>query len=140
MMSCLILDTSLKSCSVILLIEDKLFIKNASTDLQHGRLILQFCEELLSQAKLTLSQVSAIAFVNGPGSFTGVRIGASVAQGISLANNLNIIALPSGKVENYNTLEKYQREYLVPLAKEHWHKKQFITPEEVSPVYLNDIY
>jgi tRNA threonylcarbamoyladenosine biosynthesis protein TsaB len=139
-MSCLLLDTSGKNCSVMLMSNNKLTLKNSQAGLQHGRFILQFCDELLSQAKLSLSQLSAVAFVKGPGSFTGVRIGASVVQGISIAHNVNIIALPAGNLEDYNDIEHYQREYLAPLAIEYWQKKCFVIPEEVSPVYLNDVY
>jgi tRNA threonylcarbamoyladenosine biosynthesis protein TsaB len=51
--------------------------------------------ELLLDAKITLADIDLIAVVAGPGSFTGVRIGIAVAQGLSLSNTIPVVPLSS---------------------------------------------
>jgi len=52
-------------------------------------------EELLGRNATSLSELDAIAFVSGPGSFTGLRIGAGVAQGLALGAGLPVLGLSS---------------------------------------------
>jgi tRNA threonylcarbamoyladenosine biosynthesis protein TsaB len=59
---------------------------------QHNQLLLPMIDALFTQAALKPSQLDAVAFGCGPGSFTGVRIAASVAQGIALGRG--IVTLP----------------------------------------------
>jgi tRNA threonylcarbamoyladenosine biosynthesis protein TsaB len=137
----LILDTAGSYCSATLVKENEIFMECAHAPMQHGSVILQFCDNLLNKANVTRSQLSAVAFVKGPGSFTGVRIAASISQGIATALGLKVIAIPA---THYDPSEKaykaYQQNYLAPIAKEYWNQQQLINPEEVMPVYLNDIY
>ena len=58
---------------------------------QHARLILKKLDDLLTQAKITLSDIDALVITRGPGSFTGVRTGIAVAQGLSLGASIPII-------------------------------------------------
>lgn len=137
----LVLDTSGQYCSATLVTENDVFVKNTSAPMRHGSVILRFCDEVLSLANVPCSELSAVAFVEGPGSFTGVRIAASVAQGIAVAWNLKMMALPGSHYgETPEDYEAYQRNDLAKLAVDYWQQNKFIVPEEASPVYLNDIY
>ena len=90
------IDTALSTCSVALangtnlLGYSECLLPNTASE-QINELI----NEALSQANLKLSDMQAIAISNGPGSYTGLRIGAAVAKGIAYALNIPIIALPT---------------------------------------------
>jgi len=65
-------------------------------------------QELLSEAGIRLSDIELIAVVAGPGSFTGVRIGIAVAQGLSLTAKLPVVALSSLALQAMLTLSDKQ--------------------------------
>ena len=58
---------------------------------RHSQIILPQIQALLNDAKLTLQDLQGIAFGAGPGSFTGVRIAAGVAQGLGFGANLPVV-------------------------------------------------
>ncbi|MEM7465778.1 MAG: tRNA (adenosine(37)-N6)-threonylcarbamoyltransferase complex dimerization subunit type 1 TsaB, partial [Pseudomonadota bacterium] len=59
------------------------------------QILLPMIDDVLAQAAVARTQLDAIAFVAGPGSFTGIRIATSVAQGLSVALNIPVIPLSS---------------------------------------------
>jgi|TARA_B100002052_G_C15841275_1_gene580253 tRNA threonylcarbamoyladenosine biosynthesis protein TsaB len=61
----------------------------------HSRLLLPMIEEVLREAGISKNALDAVAYDAGPGSFTGIRIGAGVAQGIALALNKPMLAISS---------------------------------------------
>lgn len=79
----LALDTATENCSAALLVDGKLTSKEMEFDRGHGDHILQMIDILLIEAGLRLVDVDAIAFGRGPGGFTGVRLAASIAQGLA---------------------------------------------------------
>src|SRR5690554_2213743 len=87
----LALDTSTEQCSVALQIGDKFVSRAAVTPREHSQRILGFVQEVLDEQGLTLKQLDAIVVGHGPGSFTGVRIGVSVAQGLAFSQQLPVI-------------------------------------------------
>lgn len=91
----LALDTSTEACSAALLVDTKIFSRFEIKPNQHSHLILPMIESLLVEANLEKKQLNAIAFGVGPGSFTGLRIAASVAQGMAFALNLPVIPVSS---------------------------------------------
>lgn len=92
-MKILALDASTESCSVALYNEGEIVQRFHHQPQQQAKLLLPECDALLAEAGLTLSQVDAVAFCNGPGSFTGLRVATAAAHGIAFAHDLPLITL-----------------------------------------------
>ena len=68
----------------------------------HSQTILPMLDELANMIELDLNTIDAIAVSNGPGSFTGLRIGSATAKGLGLALNKPIIPVPTVDALAYN--------------------------------------
>lgn len=82
-MKILALDTATENCSAALLVDGQLTARERLLERGHAENILGMIDEVLAEAGASLAGVTAIAFGRGPGSFTGVRLAASVAQGLA---------------------------------------------------------
>lgn len=89
----LALDTATEACSVALSYQNKISTINELSPRSHTQRILPMVDELLERAGITLKEVNYLAFGRGPGSFTGVRVGVGIAQGLALGANLPVIAV-----------------------------------------------
>ena len=84
-------ETSAKAASVALFDGNTLLGEQyQNTGLTHSQTLLVMAENLLSQCGKTPAQVEAVAVANGPGSFTGVRIGVAAAKGFAWGGELTI--------------------------------------------------
>ncbi len=82
-------ETSAKAASVALLDENKLLGESyQNTGLTHSQTLMVMAEDLLKQCGKTVSDVTAAAVAEGPGSFTGVRIGVAAAKGFAWGGEL----------------------------------------------------
>ena len=87
----LALDTSTDACSVALYDNGAITEDFRIIPRQHTRQLLPMVEQLLAGAGLKVTQLDAIAFGRGPGSFAGIRIATGAAQGLAFAAELPVI-------------------------------------------------
>lgn len=104
----LAIDTATAACSVAIFIDNTLLERFVVAPKQHANLILPLIAELLAEAQISLKQLDFLAFGAGPGSFTGIRIAASVMQGLAYAADLPVVpvstlaALAQGVYRQFN--------------------------------------
>lgn len=90
-MKLLAIDTSGDTCSAALLIDGDIEQRLETVPRQHGERLLPMMQALLDQAGLRLTDLDALAFGRGPGSFTGVRIATAVIQGAAFGAALPVV-------------------------------------------------
>ena len=90
MANILAIDTTTSSCSAALSAENELITRCNIAERSHTKLILPMIDEVLSKSSLTLDNLDYIAFTAGPGSFTGIRIGFGIVQGLAYGANIPV--------------------------------------------------
>lgn len=91
----LAIDAATEACSVALTVRGQQFQRFVVCPQQHSTVLLPMIDEVLTEANFSLAQLDGLAFGCGPGSFTGVRIGVGVAQGLAFAADLPMVAINS---------------------------------------------
>ncbi|MGL4224021.1 tRNA (adenosine(37)-N6)-threonylcarbamoyltransferase complex dimerization subunit type 1 TsaB [Vibrio misgurnus] len=89
----LALDTATERCSVALLVGNTVYSRSEIAPRDHTKKVLPMVDEVLKEAGITLAELDALAFGRGPGSFTGVRIGIGIAQGLAFGADLPMIGI-----------------------------------------------
>lgn len=90
----LAVETSTEACSVAVSIGGKVH-ERLEHGQHHSERILSMVQEVLAEAGISLRQLDAIAFSRGPGSFTSLRIGAGVVQGLAFGADLPVVPVSS---------------------------------------------
>jgi tRNA threonylcarbamoyladenosine biosynthesis protein TsaB len=94
-MNLLAIETSTEACSVALIHGDEVIARSELAPRRHAELVLPMADALLAEAGLGRHALNAIAVGRGPGAFTGVRLGISLAQGMALALDVPVITVSS---------------------------------------------
>lgn len=92
------LDTSSEAYSVALAIDGQVYEHYFHAPRAAAAKLLPLVENMLKQHALTLKNIDAIVVTIGPGSFTGIRLGVSIAQGLAYAQDIPIIPLTTLEV------------------------------------------
>ncbi|AHG79729.1 hypothetical protein X875_11110 [Mannheimia varigena USDA-ARS-USMARC-1388] len=115
MTTILALDTATEACSVALLHNGKISTLDEISPRSHTQRILPMVDELLTQANIQIKDVNYLVFGRGPGSFTGVRVGVSVAQGLAMGANLPVVAVSNLKAMAEEAYQKLGAEKVIAL-------------------------
>lgn len=90
-MKILALDTATEACSVSLGLGERSIDRYVELERGHAEQVLPMVDSVLAEGGVTLSSLDAIAFGRGPGGFTGVRLAASVAQGLAFGAGIGVV-------------------------------------------------
>lgn len=96
-MNTLFLDTHDELITISFINENEEFTKNIESNFSHATVFLPLLDEMLKEKKLKLKDFNRVVVINGPGSFTGIRIGLTVAKTISYSLNIPIYTISSLK-------------------------------------------
>ncbi|HEY1047174.1 MAG TPA: tRNA (adenosine(37)-N6)-threonylcarbamoyltransferase complex dimerization subunit type 1 TsaB [Bacteroidia bacterium] len=96
-MNLLCLETSAAICSVAVTVGERHFVLRSEVVNNHAESISGLIEQCLKAAGITLKDLNGVAISDGPGSYTGLRIGSSTAKGICFALQIPLIAVSTLK-------------------------------------------
>ena len=91
----LALETTSEICAVALGTLDNYVVESHTAPRQHNKRILPMVDAACASLGIARQDIACVAFSAGPGSFTGVRLGAAVAQGIATGTNAQIYCAPT---------------------------------------------
>ena len=95
----LFIDTHTELITIALKTKNNLFIKTKESEYSHSIYTMPMIKEIFKENNLNVQDLDEVVVVNGPGSFTGIRIGLSIAKTIAYALNL--------KIHTISTLKAY---------------------------------
>tara|TARA_B100000579_G_scaffold387022_1_gene359160 strand:- start:74 stop:745 length:672 start_codon:yes stop_codon:yes gene_type:complete len=124
MTNILAIETSSVHCSIGIGKNKELYIEHSQEKNSHGKEIFGFIDKLLKKAQLKKEEIDFIALSIGPGSFTGLRVGCSVAQGLAFGLEKKILPLSS----------------LVILAQNGFLENEIKELYIVKEAHMNDLY
>ena len=111
----LLIETSTSVCSIALAQTDTLLAyKELPEPRMHSALLAPLIQELLQEQDLRISDCDAIAVSEGPGSYTGLRVGVSTAKGLCFGSGKPLIAVSSLQVMAQNALDHLKGQTLPP--------------------------
>ncbi|OAN18478.1 tRNA threonylcarbamoyladenosine biosynthesis protein TsaB [Photobacterium jeanii] len=106
----LAVDTATENCSVALMVGEDVISRCEYAPREHTTKILPMVDEVLAEGGVTLQQLDALAFGRGPGSFTGVRIGIGIAQGLAFGADLPMVGVSTLATMAQGTYRLHQSE------------------------------
>lgn len=110
-MKILAFESSAKSASVALVEDGKILAQNyQNKGFTHSKTLLPMAEDMLKSTETDIKDIDAFAVANGPGSYTGVRIGVAVVQGICVALSKPCVGVSTLESIAYNVFSITQRE------------------------------
>ena len=124
-MNILAVDTTTSSCSAALLMGGELITQCQIAERNHTQLILPMVDTLLGKGGLKLSQISVIAFTSGPGSFTGIRVGFGIVQGLAFGADLPVLPVSTLETLAYTAIRKLKIQtdaHIIPMLDARMHE------------------
>lgn len=121
-MNLLAIDTSSVACTVAVCVADHVVERHEEQAREHTQLLMPMIRAVLDESGVSLSDLDAIVLGNGPGSFIGMRIAASVAQGLAHGAGLSIIPVSSLAAVAAEALEKSEAGIVAVAQDAHLHE------------------
>ena len=146
-MKILAIDTSTSIFSLCLKINNHDEIIEYEAGVTHSKIILQEIKSILKKCDLVISDLDAIAFSSGPGSFTGIRIASGVAYGLAFpykipivpVSSLEVIASMAGSKYIMSTIDARMDQIYLQIFRTKANKKNFsplTKPQVLGPSEL----
>jgi len=115
MTTLLSIEAASDSCSVALQIGDDIIQRLEPAPRMHSKLLYPMMNSIMDEAGIRPNQLDAIAFVKGPGSFTGLRIAAATAQGIGFACDIPLIGISTLQAMAQQAYEEHGHQSVISL-------------------------
>jgi len=104
-MKVLAIESSAVTASVAIMTEDTLIAEyTINYKKTHSQTLLPMIDEICRMTETDVSDIDIVAVSDGPGSFTGLRIGAATGKGIALAKDKPMVAVPTLEAMAYNLM------------------------------------
>lgn len=137
----LFIDTSLSDVSIALIKDDNLLsVIHNNIPGEHSVYVTKYIEDIIKENNLTPKEINEIIVVNGPGSFTGIRIGVTIAKVFAYLKKIRIVTISSlkariiGKKSEYilSSIDAKHGNYYVGLYDKEYNKifEEFKTTEQ----------
>lgn len=105
-MNILAIDTSTKTAGVAIKKDNQIFEYYIDNEITHSEKLLPLIANSLEKQNLTLDNINLLGIINGPGSFTGLRIGVATLKAFAQVKNLNIFSFSSTAAIAYSAYKK----------------------------------
>lgn len=139
------IDTSLSDVSIALIKDGKLLSKiNNNIPGEHSIYVTKYIDDILKECNLSPKDVDEIIVINGPGSFTGIRIGVTIAKIFAYLENIRIVSITSllarviGIKSKYtlSTIDAKHNNYYIGLYDENYNKivEKFSNIDEIEEI------
>lgn len=119
MSNILVFDASSSWCSASLSIDGSIISAAEEQPRKHAQLIMPMIEDICQQSGIKPSQLDGIAFGKGPGSFTGLRIAISVAQGLSIATGAKLYGISSLEALAWQAMKSHDADHVLSIMNAH---------------------
>jgi len=117
MANILAVETSGTLCSLAIHTAGRWFEDTHNVERLHNRVVLTALERLAGRAGVERRDFEAVAFGAGPGSFTGIRIAAAVAQGVAYASGARVVPVPSSRALALSSAQQGRRGRVVTVTR-----------------------
>ncbi len=119
-MNILALDTASSACAMALQTGDKLFVRGEPESGRHSQHLLSMLDGLLKEAEIGVTDLHRLVWNAGPGSFTGLRIGASVLQALAYTLDLPVLSLSALEIQAEMAISRmasnFAADTMIPVA------------------------
>ena len=106
MKSLLLIDTASPHCAVGLQCNGVISQRQTGQERQSAQKVLPLIVEVMAEAGIEQADLDAIGVISGPGSFTGMRIGVAIAQGLGFANDKAVVPVSSLAATAYSAFSR----------------------------------